>query len=143
VSKTTTATVEWSGVPNTWASTGRGEENNKLTGPNHLLMSGFLDTSSDSTTQVKFSGLPTKLTSGKYDVVVYTLGGVASGRGGAFRVTDLDGKELKPYVYVVGAENPTTQIRVPAKASTPGDGATYAVGTYVVFSGLNTPQHHR
>jgi len=137
--KTTTATVEWSGVPNTWASTGRGEENNKLTGPNHLLMSGFLDTTSDSTTQVKFSGLPTKLTTGKYDVVVYTLGGVASGRGGAFRVTDLNGTELKPYVYVVGAENPTTLARVPAKASTPGDGATYAVGSYVVFSGLNSP----
>lgn len=139
VAKTTTTTVEWSGAPNTWASTGRGEENNKLTGPNHLLMSGFLDTSAESLTQVKVSGIPAKLTSGKYDVVVYTLGGVASGRGGAFRVTDADGNQLKPYVYVVGSENPTSQIRVPAKESTPGDGATYATGTYVVFSGLNTP----
>jgi len=139
VAKTTTTTVEWSGVPNTWASTGRGEENNKLTGPNHLLMSGFLDTSSDSTTQIKVSGIPSKLTSGKYDVVVYTLGGVASGRGGAFRVTDADGNQLKPYVFVTSAENPTSLTRVPAKESTPGDGATYATGTYVVFAGLSSP----
>lgn len=139
VAKTTTTTVEWSGVPNTWASTGRGEENNKLTGPNHLLMSGFLDTTSDSTTQIKVSGIPAKLTSGKYDVVVYTLGGVASGRGGAFRVTDADGNQLKPYVFVTSAENPTSLTRVPAKESTPGDGATYATGSYVVFAGLSSP----
>jgi len=140
VVKTTTSTVEWTGSPNTWASTGRGEENNKLTGGNHLLMSGFLDTSGESTTQVKISNIPANLTSGKYDVVVYTLGGVASGRGGAFRVTDQSGVELKGYTFVVGDLNPTKLVEaVNTTPATPGDGSTYATGTYVVFKGLSSP----
>jgi hypothetical protein len=140
VAKTTTATVEWSGSGNTWTSTGRGEENNKLTGPNHLLMTGFLDTSNDSTTQVTIKGLGSKFTTGKYDVVVYTLGGVASGRGGAFRVTDAAGTELKGYVLTLTPENPTELSPVPIAANaTPGDGATYGTGSYIVFKGLSSP----
>jgi len=134
----TTAVVEWSGVPNTWASTGRGEENNTLTGANRLLMSGFLDTSGDSTTQIKVTGVPADLTSGKYDVVVYTLGGVASGRGGAFRVTDGNGVQLKDYVLSLVALNPTVLTQVPVAANaTPGDPTTYGTGTYVLFEGLS------
>lgn len=140
VAKTTSATVEWTGSPNTWASTGRGEENNLLTGGNHLLMTGFQDTSGESTTQVKISNIPANLTSGKYDVVVYTLGGVASGRGGAFRVTDQAGTELKGYTYVVSALNPTNLFEaVNTGPVTPGDGSTYATGDYVLFSGLTSP----
>ena len=138
VAQTTTATVEWSGVPNTWASTGRGEENNPLKGSDHLLMSGFLDTSADSTTQIKITGLPTSLTSGKYDVVVYALGGVAGGRGGAYRVTDANGNTLSGYNYVVSPQNPATLTRaVPSAAVKPGDGATYSEGSYIVFTGLS------
>ena len=140
VAKTTSSTVEWTGSPNTWASTGRGEENNKLTGGNHLLLTGFQDTSGDSTTQVKISNIPSTLTSAKYDVVVYTLGGVASGRGGAFRVTDQSGTELKGYTFVVAALNPTNLTEaVNSGPVTPGDGSTYATGTYVVFKGLSSP----
>ncbi len=138
VAKATTATVEWSGSGNTWASTGRGEENNPLTGPDHLLMSGFLDTSGDSTTKIAIKGLGAKLTSGKYDVVVYALGGVAGGRGGAYRVTDADGKVLKDYVLTLSAENPKTLERVPVGPKfTPGDPSTYGTGSYIVFSGLS------
>ncbi len=138
VAKTTTATVEWSGSGNTWASTGRGEENNPLTGPNHLLMSGFLDTSADSTTKVEFKGLGAKLTGAKYDVVVYALGGVAGGRGGAYRVTDGTGAVLKDYVLALSDQNPATLKQVPINnPSTPGDGSTYGVGSYIVFRGLS------
>ena len=138
VAANSTATVEWVGVPNTWSSTGRGEENNKLVGSDHLLMTGFLDTSSDSLTQVTFTGLPSQLTSGKYDVLVYTLGGVAGGRGGAFRVTDAAGASLTPYVLMLADENPTSLKQVPVGPTpTPGDSTTYGTGSYVLFSNLS------
>ncbi|MSU34735.1 MAG: hypothetical protein EXS36_06410 [Pedosphaera sp.] len=140
VAKTTTATVEWSGSGNTWASTGRGEENNLLTGPDHLLMTGFLDTSADSTTKIEIKGLGAKLTAGKYDVVVYALGGVADGRGGAYRVTDANGVVLKGNVLTLSAKNPTTLTRVPVGAVfKPGDPSTYGTGSYIVFTGLSSP----
>lgn len=138
VAATSTATVEWVGVPNTWSSTGRGEENNKLVGSDHSLMTGFLDTTSDSLTQVTFAGLPSQLTTGKYDVLVYTLGGVAGGRGGAFRVTDAAGTGLTPYVLALSDENPTSLKLVPVGSNpTPGDSTTYGTGSYVKFSNLS------
>ncbi|MGE3312817.1 MAG: PA14 domain-containing protein [Limisphaerales bacterium] len=126
----TTATVEWT-CPNTWSSTGRGEENTALTGSDRQLMVGYLDTGNATTTLVTVKNLPSQLTGGTgYDLVVYTLGGVA-GRGGGYRVTDVNGTEIKPVVLASSAPNPTSLTKV-----TPTDPAVHAAGTYVVFSGL-------
>lgn len=130
VAQDTTATIEWTS-PNTWSSTGRGEENNSLTGSDRQLMVGYLDTGNATTTLVTVKGLPTQLTAGDgYDVVVYTLGGVA-GRGGGFRITDVNGTELKPVVLASSPDKPTTLTKV-----APTDPAVHAAGTYVVFTGL-------
>ena len=130
---TTTATVAWTGSGNTWSSgnNGRGEENNVFTGSDQILMNGYLDTGNATTTQVTVSGLPTQLTSGKYDVVVYTMGGVA-GRGGGFRVTDLGGTVLKDYVIAVGPANLGTWKEVVDTTA-----GTAAEGNYIVFRGLS------
>ena len=77
--------VTWS-CPNTWSTTGRGEENNGFpAGANRTLMTGYLDSTETSAgaATVTVSGLGADFTSGGYDVLVYCLGGVA-GRGGAY-----------------------------------------------------------
>ncbi len=128
---TTTATATWGGSGNTWASTGRGEENNGFIGSDRVLLTGYLDTGNATTTQVTVSGLPSQLTGSKYDLVVYSLGGVA-GRGGAYRVTDLAGKVLSDYVVVIAPNTPSKFQEVVNK--TPG---TASEGNYVVFRGLS------
>src|SRR6185295_8767365 len=83
----TAISVTWSS-PNTWSSTGRGEENNGFApGPDHTLMTGYIDTGNTDGTKatVTVSGIPADFTSGGYDVLVYGLGGVA-GRGGAYTI---------------------------------------------------------
>ncbi len=87
VATPTTISVEWSS-PNTWASTGRGEENNGFPADSadRKLMVGYLDTNDgDGKAIVTVSGIPAEFTSGGYDVIVYGLGGVA-GRGGAYTI---------------------------------------------------------
>ncbi|MBM3821663.1 MAG: hypothetical protein FJ404_02035, partial [Verrucomicrobia bacterium] len=69
----TSVTVSWRSG-NTWASTGRGEENNKFTGNNLKLTTGYLDTGNATTTTVSIASIPAKLTEGGYDVYVYALG---------------------------------------------------------------------
>ncbi len=128
----TSTTVAWSGSGNTWASTGRGEENNTFIGSDRVLMTGYLDTGNATTTQVTVSGLPTQLTGSKYDLVVYTLGGVA-GRGGAFRVTDLGGKVLSDYVIAIGPANLGKFQEVVNKTA-----GTATEGNYIVFRGLSS-----
>ena len=131
----TSATVDWSGSGNTWSSTGRGEENNALTGADHILMSGYLDTGNATTTQVHVKGLPSDLTTGKYDLLVYALGGVAT-RGGAYRVLAADGTTvLKDYVAYQVFANPTNYVLVPPAA--PG---IWSAGDYIAFVGLNSPE---
>jgi hypothetical protein len=131
VSATTSATVEWTSA-NTWASTGRGEENNNLTGSDHALMAGYLDSGAATTSKVTLTGLPTQLTSGTgYDVVVYTMGGVPN-RGGSYRITDANGTELKGYVYAMTPALPTGWVR-----AIPGtDPTVHVAGNYLVFKGL-------
>ncbi len=123
----TSVTVTWDSN-NTWSSTGNGEENNALADGDFTLMTGYLDTTDSSTTQVRLAGIPDALTAGGYDVYVYALGGVA-GRGGGYRVLDASGAVLKDYVLAKSPANPVAhQQAVPA--------ATHATGTYIVFSGL-------
>jgi hypothetical protein len=126
----TTATVEWNSA-NLWSSTGRGEENNSLTGSDRQLLVGYLDTSSASTTTATISGIPSQLTGGDgYDVVVYTLGGVPN-RGGGYRITDLEGTELKPAILVFSPLNPTGFVE-----AVPADPAVHVAGNYMVFKEL-------
>jgi len=126
-----TATVEWSGSGNTWASTGRGEENNALIGSDRSLLTGYLDTGNATTTLVTINGIPSQLTSGKYDVVVYSLGGVPN-RGGGYRVLDGSGNVLSGYQVVTAPANPTTLSQV--VNATPG---VASPGNYLVFKGLS------
>lgn len=125
------ATIEWAGSPNTWASTGVGEENNGFIGSDRSLLTGFLDTGNSTTTTITVSGIPSQLTSGKYDVVIYSVGGVAD-RGGAFRVTDANGTELSGYQVILANANPTNHVML--ANPTP---LTPSYGTYVVFKGLS------
>lgn len=123
-------TVEWAGSGNTWASTGRGEENNKFIGSDASLMTGYLDTGNSTTTTVTISGVPSQLTSGTYDIVVYTLGGVAA-RGGAFRLLDANQNVLSGYQTILAPANPSTHTQVVVP-----DETTPASGTYVLFKGV-------
>ena len=128
-----TATIEWSGSPNTWASTSLGEEDNGFIGSDRILMSAFLDTGNSTTTTIAVHGIPSDLTAGNgYDLIVYTLGGVPD-RGGAMRVTKPDGTTvLKDYVLLQADTNPTAFKEVVGSA--PPD--KYGIGTYVKFSSL-------
>ncbi|HRZ35532.1 MAG TPA: hypothetical protein P5534_04130 [Candidatus Paceibacterota bacterium] len=134
VPQATAVTVVWNSA-NTWASTGRGEENNALTGADKVLMTGYLDTGAPSTTTVKIAGIPDDLYGAGYDVYVYALGGVEA-RGGGYRVLGADGTNLVPgpsagYVDVQGPMDPTTYVE-----AIPAAGA-WAVGNYMVFRGLS------
>jgi Leucine-rich repeat (LRR) protein len=130
----TDVTVQWASVL-TWASTGRGEENNGFVGPNRKLMAGYMDTDYrpgvGSTTTVAVNGIPLGLTSPRYDVYVYTLGGVA-GRGGGYRIVNPQGGVLRDYLLGDGAARPESHIR--------DGGVDHSdVGTFVVFRGLDAP----
>ncbi|MBI4660836.1 MAG: hypothetical protein HY735_18525, partial [Verrucomicrobia bacterium] len=127
--------VEW-GSNNTWASTGsRGEENNRFptNSADRVLMTGYLDTGSATTTSVSISGVPSELTSAGYDVYVYLLGGVPN-KGGGYRILDAATKSvLRGYVLAQCSANPTNFVAVPSGLP-PGQNGT---GNYLVFSGLN------
>ena len=128
----TTVTVEWTSA-NTWASTGRGEENNGFTGPDLALMTGYLDTGADTTSTVTISGIPDDLAGGQYgyDVVVYALGGVP-GRGGAYQVVNPSGGAvLRSYIKAQSPATPTNHVEVPTT-----DPDAWGAGTYLVFPAL-------
>jgi hypothetical protein len=130
----TTVTVSWVSN-NTWASTGRGEENNRLVGADRALMLGYLDTANATTTSVTITNIPSELTSNGYDVYVYALGGVG-GRGGGFRVLDAATKAvLKDYVRVVSPTNSSTFIQVP----TDPPRTNHFPGNFMVFTDIKAP----
>jgi len=113
--------VEWSS-PNTWSSTGRGEENNTAPpGNDRNLMTGFLDTgdSAGRGVGILVSGIPAELTPFGYDVYVYIQGGV-SGRGG--------------YYTIGGITKPNTVVG-------PFDGTFVEgpQGNYLLFDDVNLP----
>jgi hypothetical protein len=115
----TGVSVEWLSN-NTWASAGRGEDNNTAPpGDDRNLMTGYLDTAGagGQGVQIDVSGLSAAITEPAYDVYVYTKGGVI-GRGGE---------------YVIGAE---TQEHTD---TAPFDG-TYVLGSegdYLIFEGVS------
>ncbi len=130
--QTTSTTVDFTSA-NTWASTGpHGEENNQFSGPDALLMTGYLDTGAPSTTQVTIADIPTDLTSAGYDVWVYILGGTGGDRGGGYRITDANGTQLKDYVLAGTPDSPSSFTAVDQNL---GSGE-YGRGTYIVFTNL-------
>jgi len=85
-------TVSWTSN-NTWASTGRGEENNAFSdGPDKALLTGYLDTGAATTTAVTITDIPAELAMG-FNVVCYLTGGVPH-KGGGYWVEDADGNIL-------------------------------------------------
>jgi hypothetical protein len=127
----TQVTVEF-GSAGTWASQGpRGEQNNRMVpAADAVLMNGYLDTGNATTSHATISNIPASLVAGGYDVYVYFLGGVAGDRGGAYRILDATGNELKPYVRALGVINPTGFVEVPTGST------NYQNGNYIVFRGL-------
>jgi hypothetical protein len=132
---------------NTWASTGKGEENNGFpTNADRTLTTGYLDTGSSSATAVVISNIPPALTASGYDVYVYTSGG-SGGRGGAYRITDpATNVTYAGYVYAVGVTNGASYIAAgpngagTTSANNPANtNRVYAAANYLVFHGLTAP----
>jgi hypothetical protein len=137
----TTVTVVWNSA-NTWSSTGRGEENNGLSGVDKVLMTGYLDTGAATTSTVQIASLPARLTEAGYDVYVYALGGVG-GRGGSYRILDgATGKVLRDSIRAQSPTNLASYAEVPSNLGATANGAAnlvFGAGNYLVFRGLTAP----
>jgi hypothetical protein len=120
-SASSAATIEWASN-NTWASTGLGEENNTApAGNDRNLMTGYLDTTDVTVTQVSVTGLDAEFTAQEYRVAVYINGGV-NGRGGQYTITTPD------------------QVQSLALTGTqPFDGSYVGGEDFLVFAGLTSP----
>jgi len=131
VATNTTLTVEWESH-NTWASTGRGMDNNHFptNTADHALMTGYLDTPTDGTTTVILRNLPEAMVTGGYDLYIYAMGDGA-GRGGAYQIEDLNGKVLAGPIPFVSSEGNYGYFECPSKEdfSIPGN--------YLVFRNLH------
>jgi hypothetical protein len=140
----TSMSVSWT-CANTWASTGRGEENNQFTGPDLALMTGYLDTPSAGKTVVTMNNIPAALTQKGYDLYIYALGGVG-GRGGSYRILDANTQVvLRDYIRAQSPTNSSTYAEVPTNLGAP-DGSgnrtsalIFGAGNYLVFRGLFAP----
>jgi hypothetical protein len=130
---------------NTWASTGKGEENNNFVGADHKLMSGYLDmeVGVPAVTFIQINNLPASF-SGTYDVYIYCLPGVA-GRGGIYEVNGNQNRGVGlvgNYAYAVtsGTKDPTKSNQGlysgPDFVEIIGDDAQYGAddfGNYIAF----------
>jgi hypothetical protein len=136
VAATTGAAVLWE-CTNTWASKGRGEENNKFdqsTG-DYTLMTGYLDqnTSTPSPTFVQIRNLPDDIATGTYDVYIYALGGVP-GRGGEYTVNNVG-----PLYLIAGGDTGQFNSAFHQAAGTdPGYGSD-DFGNYLEFKAQSGP----
>jgi hypothetical protein len=155
VATQTGAQVVWY-ASNTWASTGKGEENNNFKGADHTLMSGYLDmeVGRPAVTFIQINNLPPSF-SGTYDVYIYTLPGVA-GRGGVYEVNGNQNRGLGPqgnYAFAVtsGTKDPTKNnqglFSGPDFVQILGDDPNYGsdgvntndFGNYISFFGVSGP----
>ena len=124
VSTPSTATVSWVSA-NTWASTGRSQENNTAPeGNDRNLMTGYLDTTAESVSAVAVENLDDVFADG-YNIAVYIQGG-ATGRGGQYTVTTQS--KVSTLNLVTDAAFDGTFI----PGGEPG-------GNYLVFSGFTDP----
>jgi hypothetical protein len=129
----TTASVSWY-ASGTWASTGKGEENNNFAGTasvnypgegaDAVLMAGYLDMSLDSagpqTTIVQIDNLPPEI-SGGFGVYIYALGGQA-GRGGVYQAVS--------NAFSGSPSKPNQQLCVASGTVDSGKSTTYDQGDY-------------
>jgi hypothetical protein len=155
VASASSAQVVWY-ASNTWASTGKGEENNNFKGADHTLMSGYLDmeVGNPAVTFIQISNLPASF-AGTYDVYIYTLPGVA-GRGGVYECNGNQNRGLGAqgnYAYAVtsGTKDPTKNnqglFSGPDFVQIVGDDKNYGAdgvntddfGNYIVFFGVTGP----
>jgi hypothetical protein len=159
VATASSAQVAWY-ASNTWASTGKGEENNNFKGADHTLMSGYLDmeVGIPAVTFIQVSNLPASF-SGTYDVYIYALAGVP-GRGGIYEVNGNQNRNNLSqcpqcnYQYFVnsGITDPTKSgnqglFSGPDFYAAPlGDDNTFGAngamddfGNYMLFMGLTGP----
>jgi len=115
------ASVTWTS-PNTWSSTGLGEENNTATGENRDLMAGYLDTggAGQQGVVINVTNLPPVPA---FDVYVYIQGGV-NGRGGTYTI----GGQTKEHVGDAAFTGTFIKDSV--------DPGTTVGSNYLVFSGL-------
>ena len=152
---TSSAQVFWSAT-NTWASTGKGEEDNNFKGADHTLMTGYLDmnTAYPSFTFIQISNLPASF-SGTYDLYIYALGGYP-GKGGEYTV--IGATPSIQWLVGGGTADPTK----PGPANSPpqqglysgpdfvqavGNDSTFGAdgvntsdfGNYIVWTGLSGP----
>jgi hypothetical protein len=102
-----TATVTWS-CPNTWSSTGRGEENNQFPAASgdRALMLGYLDSNDQEAGAVRISvsNLDPGFADAAYDVIVYALGGTSANRYGAYSingVTNILNSDANPAGFIL------------------------------------------
>jgi hypothetical protein len=155
VATASSAQVIWY-ASNTWASTGKGEENDNFKGADHTLMSGYLDmeVGQPAVTFIQISNLPASF-SGTYDVYIYALAGVA-GRGGIYEVNGNQNRGVGSqgnYQYFVtsGTKDPTKNNQGlysgPDFVQAVGDDKTFGAdgvnqddfGNYMVFFGVTGP----
>ena len=87
-----------------------------MTGEDAVLMTGYLDSGSPTTTDVGITNIPPTMTSQGYDVIVYTMGGVG-GRGGGFGLLDTSANVLQGYYAVQAPPYPTGFIEAIPDAS--------------------------
>ncbi|MBK7998131.1 MAG: hypothetical protein IPK15_05215 [Verrucomicrobia bacterium] len=120
-----TATVTWS-CPNTWSSTGRGEENNQFPvgSGDRALMLGYLDSNDQESgaVHVTVSNLDASFADSAYDVIVYALGGTSANRYGAYSINGVTN-------IVNSAANPTGFVLDPGLSNTD-------FGNYIVFKNV-------
>ncbi|MDP6795888.1 MAG: LamG domain-containing protein, partial [Verrucomicrobiota bacterium] len=125
----TSISVEWVSN-NSWASTGRGEENNEFEdGGDRLLFTGYLDTGAATTTSVTITGIPQELQDAGYSVVCYLMGGVPE-KGGGYWVEDADGNVLTDVLIGDSIENSSEYIEDPGVDHTD-------FGNYVILKGVS------
>jgi hypothetical protein len=122
----TAATVTWSS-PNTWASTGRGEENNTApAGNNRSLMTGYIDTLGVGAegASVTIANLPPVQGFPFFDVYVYMQGG-ANNRGGTYTIGGITKEHTVTGAFTGSFVEDTI------------DPGTSANSNYIVFRGLS------
>ncbi|HEY3853550.1 MAG TPA: Ig-like domain-containing protein [Verrucomicrobiae bacterium] len=133
-----------SGSGNLWQSQGPGSDNTtpagngaSMTGEDAILMTSYLDSGNASATDVGITNIPANMVAEGYDVIVYTLGGVA-GRGGAFAVLDTSTNVLEGYYAVQSPATPTGFVQAIPDASYAASATptSWATGNFVVFTNL-------